>query len=431
MAPSPAKCRTWWRICQIGWTSQKRTADGLLLKQARCYDQTTSKPSDALMNPLSYLLISLGLTSIVLAIIFFIAWRSFGRRSHSLFWSIAFFFAALQWALNISSQKLPVSFELYWMLVSFCSAITLSLSVAGFRARVGLPNRLIWYIMINAIVLVATAYFLLVDPHIGLRTAIGPLYASIMMVACIHAIVRPQRLEPAEWGMIVSAGIFGLCEAAAAIAIFGGGASGSPESLELYRAINFLSLPAAYTGMGLFTVLIIASDMSKEMKTLALSDALTGVTNLRGFKAAASHAFAFARRRNSLLSVIVCDIDHFKLINDRFGHAVGDVALVAFARHLQKNARAEDIIGRVGGEEFIFLLPDTTAETSVSIAERTRTSLSALDINHEGVRIEVQASFGVTVMKNTDSDIDALLKRADEALYQSKRNGRNRVSTAL
>jgi diguanylate cyclase (GGDEF)-like protein len=382
------------------------------------------------MNPVAYLLVSLGLTSVVLTIIFAIAWYSFGRRPYALLWSMAFLFAALQWSLNLSSQKLPLAFESYWMLVSLCSACTLSLSVAAFRMRARLRNRIAWYLVINALELGAIAYFLIVDRHTGLRTAIGPLYATIMMAACIHAIAHPRSVQLAEWGMIASAGIFGLCEAAAAIAILLGGAAGTQESLNLYRAINFLSLPASYTGMGLFTVLILASDMSKEMKTLALTDSLTGVMNLRGFKDAANRALSLRQRTDTPLSVIVCDVDHFKSINDRHGHAAGDICLSEFARHLQRSARGQDLVGRVGGEEFALLLPDTSLDDATSTAERLRSSLAGLAIQHEGKSIQLRASFGVSAATSVHDDVDLLVRRADQALYRAKHEGRDRVSVA-
>ncbi len=314
------------------------------------------------------------------------------------------------------------------MLVSLCSAFTLSLSVVAFRIRAGLPNRIVWYLVINALDLGAIAYFLIVHPHTGLRIAIGPLYATMMMAACIHAIAYPRHLQLAEWGMMISAGVFGFCEAAAAIAILGGGATGTQESLDLYRAINFLSLPAAYTGMGLFTVLILASDMSKEMKTLALTDSLTGAMNLRGFKDAAHRVLSSARRTDKKASVIVCDVDFFKSINDRHGHAGGDVCLSEFAQLLKKSVRGQDVVARVGGEEFALLLPDTTLEAAAATAERLRSSLAELAVHHDGISIPMRASFGVSTAENVDDDLDTLLKRADEALYRSKHEGRNRVS---
>jgi diguanylate cyclase (GGDEF)-like protein len=230
--------------------------------------------------------------------------------------------------------------------------------------------------------------------------------------------------------MLIIAGIFGVCEFAAAIAILSGGSAGTTASLNLYRAINFLSLPAAYNGMGLFTVLMLASDMSKEMKLLALSDALTGVMNRRGFTDAASRAVSASHRKGAPLSAIVCDIDHFKSINDRYGHARGDAALRKFTEHLQHNARPQDAIGRLGGEEFAVLLPDTPLAVAITIAERLHASLSTLVIETGAAPIQIQASFGVAELHGKDDDITRLIERADGALYRSKREGRDRVTVA-
>ena len=382
------------------------------------------------MNPVAYLLVSLAFTSVMLTVVFFIAWLSFGRRRYALLWSLAFLFAALQWVLNLSSRSLPLSFPAYWLIVSLASVLTLSLGLAAFRLRAGLPNKIGWYVFGAAVDLGAIAWFVLVREHTGLRTGIGPLYAAVIMGLCIHAIAHTRRLEPADWGMLVTAGIFGACEALAGVAMISGGAAGTQASLELYRAVNFLSLPAAYTGMGLFTVLILASDLSKEMKQLALSDSLTGVMNRRGFTEAAGRALAAARRKGAPLSAIVCDVDHFKLINDRHGHAIGDRALQQFTQHLQRNARPQDAIGRIGGEEFAVLLPDTAVEVATAIAERLRTTLAGMVVSHEAAAIQMQASFGVAALRGDDEDILHLIERADAALYRSKRDGRDRVTVA-
>lgn len=378
------------------------------------------------MNPLVYLLISLELTSLVLAAIFFIAWHSFGRRRYALLWSAAFLFAAVQWVLNLAIQSLPV--PVYWVSTSIASVFTLSLSLAAFRLRAGLTNKLQWYVAAGIAVVAAIAWFTIYQRHVGLRTAIGPLYATLIMVGCIHAISYRQQIQPAEWGMIAMAGIFGLCEAAAAFAILSGGAAGDPSSLELYRQINFLSLPAAYAGMGLFTVLILASDMSKEMKALALTDSLTGVLNVRGFAEAAGRLLSASRRSRSPLSAVACDIDHFKSINDRFGHAAGDEALRHFAQHLLGSVRMHDVVGRTGGEEFVLLLAGTTLECAVEKAERLRASISTLATDHGTNRIQIEASFGVAAIAGQEDDIAQLIQRADTALYHSKRDGRNRVT---
>jgi hypothetical protein len=150
------------------------------------------------LNPLAYLLVSLALSSTMLTVIFFIAWLSFGRHRYALLWSCAFGFATLQWILNLSSQQLPVPFGVYWLVVSLSSTITLSLGLAAFRLRAGLPNRIAWYVVVGLVELCAIAWWVFIEPHVGLRTAIGPLYAALMMAGCIHALAHPRRLQPAE-----------------------------------------------------------------------------------------------------------------------------------------------------------------------------------------------------------------------------------------
>lgn len=383
------------------------------------------------MNPLAYLLVSLQLTSLMLAVIFFIAWKEFGRHNYALLWSVAFFVATIQWVLNLGSRHFFSSYELYWLLVNLISVVTTALALAGHRSRVGLKNNLAPYFAFGGGTWLLVAWFSLQQPHVGLRTAIVPLYTAVMMALVAHAVTRSRpRVQPAEWGMATVAMAFALCEVAAAVVILGGGAAGNPEAQTRYQAINFLALPAIYTGMGLFTVLVLASDMSKEMKTLALMDPLTGLLNVRGFQDQANRLFAAARRDHAPLSVIVCDLDHFKAVNDQYGHAIGDQVLTHFAKHLRKNARALDVIGRMGGEEFVLFLPNASLEIANARAETLRTSLAPLDAAADAPSIRVEASFGVALLSAADKDLAHFVRRADAALYQSKRTGRNRVTVA-
>ena len=189
-------------------------------------------------------------------------------------------------------------------------------------------------------------------------------------------------------------------------------------------------MPAIFTGTGLFTVLIIASDMSEKMKALALMDSLTGALNLRGFHDAAHRLLATARRNNSPLCIITSDVDHFKVVNDLHGHATGDDVLRQFSAHLQAQARTSDVVARIGGEEFVVLLPDTNLDATSAAAERLRASLSELAIRSDNISVTVQASFGVASLNGKGDTIAELMRRADAALYQSKRNGRNQVTVA-
>ena len=191
--------------------------------------------------------------------------------------------------------------------------------------------------------------------------------------------------------------------------------------------INFLTLPACYSGLAMFVILMLASDLLEQMKEIAVRDQLTNLLNRRGFIEHGSLAFASAIRSDRTVSVIMTDIDRFKLVNDEFGHAAGDSALRHFAEVMRTGRRAEDVLARVGGEEFALILPGTTIEDAIQIADDLcrRVEISVFRFN--GHRLPLTASFGVAGLSDKDKEIADLFLRADRALYRSKRDGRNRV----
>ena len=170
---------------------------------------------------------------------------------------------------------------------------------------------------------------------------------------------------------------------------------------------------------------------NEELRELAARDSLTGLLNHRAVIEQFHHALNSAYRYREPLAVIMVDIDHFKAINDRFGHQVGDNVLMTLARLLHQHVRGADICGRYGGEEFLLLLPKAAPGTAYELAERLRRQIHALEpAELQGAR--VSASFGVAELDLEGPVVsgDHLIRRADEALYQAKRLGRNRVCCA-
>jgi len=161
------------------------------------------------------------------------------------------------------------------------------------------------------------------------------------------------------------------------------------------------------------------------------TDELTGLANRRAFMEAGRSALERARRYERPLSVILFDIDHFKQVNDRHGHAAGDEALRCVAVILRGTARASDTAGRLGGEEFAVLLPETARPEAVKLAERLRRDLAAIEFELDGTSIRFTCSFGVAQREAGTASIDELLKAADVALYEAKDGGRNRVVAAV
>jgi diguanylate cyclase (GGDEF)-like protein len=177
-----------------------------------------------------------------------------------------------------------------------------------------------------------------------------------------------------------------------------------------------------------FIVLILAKDRTVHAyKLAATTDPLTSVLNRRGFFDTAAVLLSRSLRRRASVSVLAFDLDRFKSINDDYGHAMGDAVLQLFAKVLQQTLRASDVIGRLGGEEFIALLPATLAEATIA-AERVRTALAAQYIVQAGREITATVSIGVACGPPSTA-IDVLIARADAALYHAKTSGRNRVET--
>lgn len=166
-----------------------------------------------------------------------------------------------------------------------------------------------------------------------------------------------------------------------------------------------------------------------ELRHEAATDVLTGASSRRAFKDEVAKQLSMAKRHSIPLSCIAFDIDHFKRVNDTYGHAAGDQVLAGVTGAIRSALRQNDSIGRVGGEEFAILLPQTELATAVNVAEKLRRLVKDLRFPGSNPPIAVAASFGVATLGPSD-DIETFLNRADQALYQAKRTGRDRVCSA-
>ena len=166
-----------------------------------------------------------------------------------------------------------------------------------------------------------------------------------------------------------------------------------------------------------------------ELRALATTDALTGILSRRAFIAEAERAIAIATRHRVNLSCITFDLDHFKSINDGFGHQTGDSVLTTMAQTCATILRKSDVFGRIGGEEFAIAMPHTGPVPAMEVAEKLRSAVARqVFTGPTGERMEVTASFGVASVDRSTTDFRALLEHADAALYEAKRAGRNRCN---
>ena len=171
-------------------------------------------------------------------------------------------------------------------------------------------------------------------------------------------------------------------------------------------------------------------EMEKKLESLAATDDLTGLWNRRYFFNIGEQECRRAARYKAKLSMLMIDIDHFKVVNDTFGHAAGDVVLKGVAEIFIHGLRDVDLAARIGGEEFAILMPNTDVAGAMVVAERLRKNIEMLNFEYEGKKMKITFSVGVTECfeKNT---IDEMLKRSDEALYKAKDSGRNCVKICI
>lgn len=163
-----------------------------------------------------------------------------------------------------------------------------------------------------------------------------------------------------------------------------------------------------------------------ELRQIAMSDGLTGTMTRRAWTEAADKEFALHRRHGSDVSIIVFDVDHFKKVNDLHGHPAGDQVLRTLTQRCKSAVRDGDMIGRIGGEEFAILLPETHAASAMNMAERLRSLFDDTPIAIDGADLHITASFGVCPLDDSIPNVAGWLAKADVLLYQAKDAGRNR-----
>ncbi|NJD38589.1 MAG: GGDEF domain-containing protein [Geobacter sp.] len=170
------------------------------------------------------------------------------------------------------------------------------------------------------------------------------------------------------------------------------------------------------------------AEANRQLQYLASHDSLTGVLNARTFYEVGDRMMSVARRENKPFSVLFIDIDHFKRVNDTYGHDAGDTVLKAVSACMKQGSRESDVIGRVGGEEFSIFLPETDHDGALLVAEKLRIRIEELMPAIAGKPLQVTASIGVASSMKHHKSIADIQRDADHAMYHAKKEGRNRVS---
>lgn len=185
---------------------------------------------------------------------------------------------------------------------------------------------------------------------------------------------------------------------------------------------------APIVSYGLVDLVFKIHELEVEMRKLATTDALTGLLNRDAIITRAEQLHQLAQRESQPFVMFMLDVDYFKSINDQYGHAAGDKVLKEFGLTLKQNSRGSDLVGRIGGEEFLFCMFGANLEVATFFTERIHAAMRDKAFDYEGVSFHITASIGVTYMPpGAATPLDVLLNQADKALYQAKNAGRNQT----
>jgi len=347
----------------------------------------------------------------------FLAWER--QRGLAIKWVIFFLGFALLWALAPRTFLMPSA--LVHLLVFMLAFLVYTIAVSRLRR---FPTRALWYISIGLELLYVSALVYFTG---GLDSILILMYPLVLGPA---SVARQQVSD------FIIVGLFGHVAYSVSLYLY-------YDSLSYYFTVQFWApclLLGAIFGIMMGTCRIIISknmqlqDLTEELQAknkqlarLSVTDGLTGLYNYRYFQQRLVEEMVRARRRGSPLTLLMIDVDYFKLYNDRHGHPMGDRVLRELGSLLQESVRQSDVVARYGGEEFAIILPDTDTDEGLVIAERLRENVEARSFwgEEDQPKGRLTVSVGIATYPTNAADVDELVKRADKALYKAKERDKN------
>ncbi len=284
--------------------------------------------------------------------------------------------------------------------------------------------------LLAGLMLILGIWFVVIHPDIQARVVANSLIFGLCNAACAHALLIriEQPLRTAYWFTGATFTILATLFLVRAIIVF----LAPPNSYGLYsqtpiNPISFFIGSMAQMCLTFGFVLMLNYRLSADLQKLAASDSLTGALNRRSLEQEATRLLARCSRTGDTLAIMMIDVDHFKSINDRYGHPTGDEVLKRLAEVAQKTIRSDDYFARYGGEEFCILLPSTLEKDAWVLADRLRQVYAAMVMEFDGEVLRSTISIGVSDSVHAGLEFTALVTAADQAMYRAKQEGRNRV----
>jgi diguanylate cyclase (GGDEF)-like protein len=307
------------------------------------------------------------------------------------------------------------------------------MSVVALRMLLGAPLRWRTALAIGVIGWLGVAWFGVVEPDYRVRVLWGSAAIMADIALRMWALLSggPSRSSRARVVLLV------MCSASTLLLVWRNGqlwfdlnppADIIQPALVNYFYVLLSGMQPLFLSIGF--LLLYNETLQRELHLLARVDSLTGVKNRLALTESATRMLSQVNRGGRPLGVLMIDADHFKSVNDRFGHGGGDKVLLALVASIRATLRAGNVIGRIGGEEFVVLAPDTSLEQALVLAERIRGTVESTPLMVDGHLLQLTVSIGTAAAEPGEHDVAALLRRADAALYAAKHAGRNRVMAA-
>ena len=368
-----------------------------------------------LLNP------SIGL---IFTLVFVLLWLNQRHRVYILLMGGACF--AFSLAMLVQIFQIPPDVGANTLLANVLYLGSLGLFTESVSRRVGVRGSYVGSLVISAGIFLSVFYFFYIDRD--LHTRIFVVSTGFCIFLCYAALRmrlagRTQPIDRVIFWLLLLAGVHFLPRAVLTLMMDGTLTSDAFGRSMFWTGLNF-SLIVIVLMLCLTFLLAIALDIIEDLRTERNRDALAPLLNRRGFEEQASAYLARALPERACL--VFCDIDHFKAINDTYGHATGDAVIRAFGRWIGEAVRRDDVAGRIGGEEFAILLPGAAVSDAVRFCERLRLRVEAGEEGIIPAPWQVTSSFGIAERRLGDT-LAELMARADQRLYAAKRNGRNRV----
>lgn len=323
-----------------------------------------------------------------------------------------------------------------WLSILVANAVMLvsyAMTVHALRLLLGVPSRLRVVAIASVAGWLAIAWFAWGTVNFQARV----LCASLVIMLDLVLLIAPLCGSLRRGGSAARRVLLATLAIAVAMVLWRNAepllSSRPAEGLFAPTPINviymmFSAMQPLFTSIGF--LLLYNETMQAELKSLARTDPLTGVNNRLALVEAAERLLDAAGSDGEPLGVLMLDVDHFKAVNDRFGHGGGDKVLLSLVERIQRVLGRGDVIGRIGGEEFVVLSPGKDLRQTLALGERIRAEVESTQLMFDGHALGMTVSVGATEAASGESNVTALLQRADAALYAAKRAGRNRVVAA-